>query len=333
MTNIEHIWAEHLRDAPVTAQSAEMIFKTMMRRDPQTDFIAYVLAENFTVERLETMLRDSPEYLSQGRVMTDSSIHGTAARLIYMPAARLVYCPIAKVANTSIKTWALRLNGIDAKSSDNVHMILDNGQVKLQSRFWSYAFKTTLEEESTWDHVALLRDPYERLVSCYCDKFGRTRNHPMTVKFHTAPVYRYFNGGKEPNAAFVERGITFRQFCQYINHTKRDVQDSHWAPQWTYLQNARFNKLFAIENIGDFEKYVLKRLPKEMRHIRLSAENVAQKQHQNVTKDLSDVRPVDWLEQGNPPAEAFLTPDIRQFIENYYSLDFDLYEKARATKI
>lgn len=175
--------------------------------------------------------------------------------------------------------------------------------------------------------AALIRDPFERIVSAYCDKFGRNRAQ-AGVLHHTTPVYTFLNGGQRPDDDFVARGISFRQFCHYLNHTPVEEHDSHWAPQAAYLRNLRWDRLFAMDRIEAFEDFVRDRLPPALRDHRLGMTNVNDRSQEPVTTDLSDALPDQWRAKTAPPYQAFLTDDIRRFVANHFSMDVVLYEKC-----
>ncbi|SDN59880.1 Sulfotransferase family protein [Lutimaribacter pacificus] len=314
---------------PASAEVLDFLFRAYLGRPSAPANVAQLLDERkMTVAQIEEMLRKSPEYRSRGRLLQHGFRGASDGAILMIEPARLFFCPIAKVANTSVKDWALRLSGEGVSNAGSVHHHLDSGRSPMQIRHWPMASVAARMQSPGWARVAILRDPEDRLVSCYWDKFVRNRAQPG-VLFHTAPVYRFFHG-EEPTAEQVERGLSFRQFCHYINHAPRDAMDPHWAPQYRYLENHRWDRLFTMERIAGFEAFVLSRCPPELQHVRLGLANVAPRHAEPVAGDISDHLPCEMAGMAKPPNAALLSPDIRAFIRDYYALDRVLLAQARA---
>ncbi|KFE35423.1 sulfotransferase family 2 domain-containing protein [Thioclava atlantica] len=316
-----------LAEVPASPEVIDALFRAYLGRGAKENAQSALKERRASVAQVERELRGSPEYRRKARLLLDQDRTQYDGAMLYLPMARIVFCPIAKVANTSVKDWALRLCGEGRANPGMSHYWLDSGQNKMQGRHWAFALRDRIARDPGWASVALLRDPFDRLVSCYCDKFGRNRAQD-SVLHHTRAVYAFFNDGAEPDRETVARGLSFRQFCFYINATAREVQDSHWAAQWSYLQNRHWDRLFALERIEAFEAFVRARLPEDLRTIRLGMTNAVEKSGAASAENLADALPDEWLGARNPPYEAFLAENIRGFIGQYYSLDFRLHAQA-----
>ncbi|QPZ91149.1 sulfotransferase family 2 domain-containing protein [Thioclava electrotropha] len=310
-----------------TPASIDTLFQAYLGRPAKEGAQSALKERRASVADVERELRGSEEYRRKARLLRDHDRSQYDGAMLYIAPARAVFCPIAKVANTSVKDWALRLVGDGRPEPGMSHYWLDSGQSRMQARHWAFAARDRVDHAPDWVSVALLRDPVDRLVSCYCDKFGRNRMQD-SVLHHTRPVYAFFARGGDPDREMIERGLSFRQLCFYINATAREVQDSHWAAQWSYLQNRRWDRLFALEKIESFEYFMRDRLPEELRNIRLGLTNAAQKARGRSSHNLSDALPGEWMGARTPPYDAFLSDDIRGFIGDYYALDARLHAQA-----
>lgn len=86
-----------------------------------------------------------------------------------------------------------------------------------------------------WTKIIYLRHPFERLVSCYKDKFGRD-NKLYSVKM---------TGNKSTEI------LSFETFVNLISEKGSIHQNQHWRPQHTFCGLKKFLSLFNF--VGNFE--------------------------------------------------------------------------------
>ncbi|MBT53060.1 MAG: hypothetical protein CMF72_06650 [Mameliella sp.] len=312
--------------APVDKTLIRETYQFYLGRGAHLDTINALIERKLPLGRLENNMVNSREYWQKGPVLATHRRGQWDGSILVVKPARMLFCPIAKVANTSVKDWALRLCG--HKADQPVHTLLDGGKIRLQARHHSERqFNETLRDPD-WARVAILRDPIDRLISCYWDKFVRNRRTP-SVLHHTTPVYRFLLSEEEITEEQIEQGITFRQFCHYINLAPRDAMDPHWAPQSRYLETLRWDHLFRIDNIDAFERFVLDRCPENLQEVRLGMRNVAPRNKKTVDAKLADTPPKQLDKYANLPNEVMLTPDIEDFIRDYFALDYMLLERCQ----
>lgn len=320
-----------LADSPADLEVLNFLFLAYLGRRPTPSDIAGMLTEReMKIDQIEATLRDSSEYRNRGYLLHHNFGARPDGSILMIEPARIFFYPIAKVANSSVKDWALRLVGEELPNGADIHRYLDSGSSKIQIRHWPKASISARMQDPSWARVAILRDPEDRLVSCYWDKFVSNRTHPATL-FHTMPVYRFFHG-EHPTEEQIARGLSFRQLCHYINHSPRDQMDTHWMAQHRCLENFRWDRLFAIDRIADFESFVLNRCPSELKDVRLGRENVAARRPERIEKDISNRVASEFAGMRKPPNHCFLPPDIRAFIADYYALDGFLISQARAQR-
>jgi hypothetical protein len=316
---------------PARAETVQTLYQLYLGRPSAAHDIAFVQDNHMTVAELEGMLRESAEYRQNGRLLGHWARGQWDGSLLVVAPARMIFCPIAKVANTSVKHWVLRLLGQSVANAQLVHAELDEGRSPLiQARHHSFAALHQAITSPDWASVALLRDPAERLVSCYWDKFVLNRAVPEVLQL-TAPAYAQSYGTNTPSAAQLAQGISFRAFCRYINANPVAAMDSHWAPQARYLETHRWDRLFALDQIDLFERFVLNRCPPALRHIRLGLDNVSPRHPEPVLDDLSDALPAQMEIYAKPADAAFLAADIRDFIRTYYAMDYVLLQSVAQT--
>lgn len=311
--------------APVDEALVEETYAYYLGRRPLPKTTQDLVDRALPLGRLETNMLHSREYWQRGPLLATHRRGPWDGSILMVAPARVLFYPIAKVANTSVKNWALRLSGHEIDKP--VHQLLDSGRVRLQARYNSERLFSQVMRNPDWARVAILRDPVDRLISCYWDKFVRNRRVP-SVLHHTGPVYRFLLGEEAPTEQQVEQGITFRQFCHYINLAPREAMDPHWAPQSRYLETYRWDHLFRIDRIDAFERFVLDRCGPGLQEVRLGMQNVAPRHSEPVEEVLTDRLPVELDKYRNLPNAVMLTPDIEDFIRDYFALDYMLLDRC-----
>ena len=329
-------------DARATRDWIERMAAHYLGPDVDPGLIDEIEERNLTIAQMEEALLAHDDQKLSGPIISryDRSagqrMHFTSDRmLIYIPAAKIVFCPIGKVANTAVKGWAIELSGRQVESEGAIHRSIDQQDVPLQVQAWTRWRFDQVCQDPEWAFVALVRDPAPRLVSAYWDKFVIQRAFENTLQ-HTRPVLECVYGTENLREEDVEKGITFRQFCQYLDAASRQAVDSHWAPQYQYLENFRWDRLFNLDRVQDFERFVRKRCAPEYRGFPLGMRNAVPKHKRNKrnVEPLVDVLPNELLSMSakRPSVHAFLTPDIERFISNYYALDYVLLNAAGRTR-
>jgi len=152
-----------------------------------------------------------------------------------------VYIEVPKVACTSIKITLARLVGIDlAAVGGDPHKIpfpvpppRQTGPA-LYPGLFSFAF---------------VRNPWDRLASCYRDKIlGETRDF---TAFHPARHVAYCLARFDVFRA----GMSFDEFVEAVATIPDEEADDHFRSQHTFVTNARGD--VAIDFLGKFETLAL----------------------------------------------------------------------------
>lgn len=138
---------------------------------------------------------------------------------------KLLYCEVPKAGCSNWKRVLMVLNGSASStrniSHDSVHYA--NGLRQLES----YNRSGVAERLRTHTKFLFVREPFERLVSAFRDKFESPSPYYHTV-FGRAIIAKY-----RPNATRTAlrtgAGVTFREFVQYLVDVQRPVgMDIHW---------------------------------------------------------------------------------------------------------
>jgi len=154
---------------------------------------------------------------------------------IALPDYQAVYIDIAKVASSSIKSYLSAALGI-AETSDNPH---------------ETDFPRPLNSEPTGHRLypgfytfAFVRNPWDRLVSCYRDKIaGEVQGYTAFADNGVANCLARFD-------AF-SADMSFIDFAHAVASIPDQQADEHFRSQADYLTNARGS--LAVDFVGRYE--------------------------------------------------------------------------------
>ncbi len=175
-----------------------------------------------------------------------------------------IYCPIPKVACTSLKDW---LDGLVAEPGDQpsadprvVHArVLERCGLRNVSRRQA----RLICADERFIRFALVRNPWERLVSSFLNKFvplERSAQRALVRRSRLRTRQRLtLVSADEPQSATaaVDRveGFTFREFVDYVSTERPLKLDKHWRPQHLFLAAHRFDFVGRFESLSvDFSR-------------------------------------------------------------------------------
>ncbi|XP_035387831.1 carbohydrate sulfotransferase 8 isoform X1 [Electrophorus electricus] len=147
------------------------------------------------------------------------------SRIFVEDVHKLLYCEVPKVGCSNWKRVLTVLQG-NASSPDKLkHEELHFG--KHLKRLDSFNYKGIIYRLETYTKVLFSREPFERLVSAFRDKFENPNSYYHSV-FGKRIISRY---RKNPSrqALRTGAGVTFKEFIQYLLDVHRPVgMDIHW---------------------------------------------------------------------------------------------------------
>lgn len=147
----------------------------------------------------------------------------------YLPDKKLGYLPISKVANSSIK---LALLGVEVPEGENPF------------RYPHIAFNqsVTAKVDAAGDYFVftVVRNPLERLVSCYKDKIVQAKE-----KGKPSPLEWYLDG-------YLMRSKNFADFVGRVKWIPEKLHDSHFASQYNIIYNRRIGGKAVVSRVPDY---------------------------------------------------------------------------------
>ncbi|XP_035645922.1 carbohydrate sulfotransferase 8-like [Oncorhynchus keta] len=139
----------------------------------------------------------------------------------------LLYCEVPKAGCSNWKRVLMVLGG----SATSTHGIAhdDAHYANQLRRLDTYSQAGVAERLRSYTKVLFVREPFERLVSAFRDKFESPNSyyHPVFGR----PIISRYRANASLSALRTGAGVTFREFVQYLLDVRRPVgMDIHWTP-------------------------------------------------------------------------------------------------------
>lgn len=262
------------------------------------------------------------------------------------PKYKILVCAIPKNGCTSLKKWFLSFADPAAANVPDVHKhCADHWAISL----WEGPPRDAAFE--TFYTVAFLREPLKRIASAFIEKFvgghpygyfeparevleDVTRLRGVQVELdrvdHLVYPDREFD---HPASSAVDymRGITFREFVNYLCRAPDEHLDVHWRPQCNYLWNRQVHLVGTVD-----------RMTQALRELSQRAALPEPPEAPNPPRDetcddcLADLTSAElyhrfiYCRGVLPPAAALYDDDLRMLAACRYRLDWELYDFAAA---
>jgi len=235
---------------------------------------------------------------------------------------QIIYCPIEKNACTFFKQMLIEHGECRNEWQDSgmdVHTFLQ------QSKKLRLANEKQIRDASFLRFV-VVREPIERIVSAYLNKFVRNHDYPMAQQASE----QYASLGRadaQPN-----RLMTFRQFVDLLGIQADSDLDTHWRPQISFLSQVVecFDWIVPLNRVAEFLPVLERRMASVLPRKKTANQNLYH------AYDLQQ-QMYDWypdqlrdLSAGNlyPDVASLVSPDIRQTLTRRFQADTELFQLA-----
>ncbi|XP_069028865.1 carbohydrate sulfotransferase 8-like [Embiotoca jacksoni] len=149
------------------------------------------------------------------------------SRVYVEDRSRLLYCEVPKAGCSNWKRVLMVLGGSATSTRDIPHDAAH--YANHLRRLESYDDAGIAERLRSYNKVLFVREPFERLVSAFRDKFESPNSyyHPVFGR----PIISRYRANATRAALRTGAGVTFREFVQYLLDVRRPVgMDIHWQP-------------------------------------------------------------------------------------------------------
>ncbi|XP_068124373.1 carbohydrate sulfotransferase 10 [Hyperolius riggenbachi] len=185
-------------------------------------------------------------------------------RIFVSDKHKILFCQTPKVGNTQWKKVLIVLNGLYSSIEDIPDNIVHDHDKNGLPRLSSYSISEVHERLDSYFKFLIVRDPFERLISAYKDKFLNNPRFEPWYKHNIAPViirkYR-------KNHSNIKGGLQFQDFVRYLgdpNHRFLDLQFGDYIIHWvTYVElcapcEINYNVIGHHETLEEDASYILK---------------------------------------------------------------------------
>lgn len=147
------------------------------------------------------------------------------AHLFVEDKYKLLYCQVPKAGCSNWKRTLMVLAGRASNAQSIKHDSVHNGQhLRKLDSFNQQGIMHRLE---TYTKIMFVREPLERIVSAYRDKFENPNDYYHTL--FGKPIISKYRVKASPVALKTGNGVTFKEFVQYLLDVHRPVgMDIHW---------------------------------------------------------------------------------------------------------
>lgn len=154
--------------------------------------------------------------------------------IYHWPEKKLAYVRISKSAGTSIQAAILQKQHPDLDTSKlTINQINEMGKAYIKPFL-----------EPGYECFTLIRNPYDRLLSCYFDQVvGREKRF-------------YFD---DYSFRVIRKGMSFHDFVNTIMYIPDAVKDLHFRPQYNYISGIKGIRYFRLEeDVDSLNEYLNK---------------------------------------------------------------------------
>lgn len=252
--------------------------------------------------------------------------------ILVLRRQKVLYTPIAKNANTSLKRLIVGLSGhpqTEEILAGSVHDYLAAHWTGLVLGDLPREKANRILNDRAYFHFAVLRNPLDRVVSGYVEKFVAT---PVVagaldeVKDIIGPAIEsvYAARGEQPD---YRRSITFAEFADYLARTPDDQLDTHFKSQGVYLEQQRLDHVFTIERM---DRLVARLEPILGRTLELEWRNRSAYRRRvlRYRRRAHQLPMALCAERRLPHASELLTREIAGRLKKRYAADFQRWRRA-----
>ena len=186
---------------------------------------------------------------------------------------KLLYYSVPKAACTTVKTFLYELDKTDKQ---------DDAQFSHQIRLDSIAFDEVGEEEyKDYFSFAFVRNPWDRVVSCYFNKVKEPAKTRICNQYMLNGEYREFLRSYG-HCGF--RYMGFDDFVYFISQVPDRSSDIHFRSQHTFINQKHLKFLGRMERFNEDFMHVIKKVSPRYNHKELLKKKLMSSCHKHYSE-------------------------------------------------
>lgn len=236
-----------------------------------------------------------------------------SAQLYVEHSHRFIYCEVPKVGCSNWKRIILLLNpSLRLTVRDLKHYDIHTSP--LLRKLSSYSPASQKKFLANYTKIMFVRDPFERIVSAYRDKFLHDDD-----KYYSNFYANLIRKRLAINVNSTEY-ITFPEFVRFIVQENPYYRDTHWKPMFQLCDpcNIQYNIIGKIESITRDADFVLKTIgaPKDLKYPTMKHHSNDSRTNEEITKQYLETLPPKLYRQ----LLELYSPDFSMFEYSYYKI-------------
>ncbi|XP_028904019.1 carbohydrate sulfotransferase 10 [Ornithorhynchus anatinus] len=184
-------------------------------------------------------------------------------RIFVCDKHKILFCQTPKVGNTQWKKVLIVLNGVFPSIGEIPESLVHDHEKNGLPRLSSFSDSEVQKRLKSYFKFFIVRDPFERLISAFKDKFVQNPRFEPWYRHEIAPgiIKKYRRNRTET------RGLQFEDFVRYLgdpNHRRLDLQFGDHIIHWvTYVElcapcEIEYSVIGHHETLEDDAPYILK---------------------------------------------------------------------------
>ncbi|SMX45892.1 sulfotransferase family 2 domain-containing protein [Actibacterium lipolyticum] len=211
-----------------------------------------------------------------------------------------------------------------------------------RSDYWkSGADALKLTKEHGYHTIGLIREPYDRLISAYLNKFVRNKSRDLDTLETLEPFARVFyqnvilpRKGHTAESQVPYEGLTFTEFvnavCERIEARGANEPrlDHHWNTQIPFsFKDAgfKFDELYTLKSADAFFERFGELTDSDIKNNKLNATHYQEASNEN----LCDVGSLELIKLPSYSKKQFRSPELESMVKKAFEIDYSYLADAK----
>ena len=251
----------------------------------------------------------------------DNGLGWPHVQLLVSEKHKILYRPIAKNACSSLKRLMVSIADIkhgQLMIDADIHESIDNYRTGAKLGDLDIDYARQIMASAEYFKFVVVRDPFDRLVSAYLEKFVINRKNRDNPR-HTSSVIAAIQGLSAPD---FDRGISFADFVRHVTSQDPEQLDPHWKPQMLYLRDVDYDRIYRMDQLDILRRDLENRIGHT---VTLPHRNRSHIGHPRYVPDSAYRLPGELTTPLRIDKNSFMTSEIMLHIVNYFADDYRLY--------